>query len=79
MNPWKGWKNLAPSRSQRKTMFRKCGPKCFLGKQSYPICAKNTCKINRKGVYSAYIRAREYKSKRGNKTIANKAKRILGL
>jgi len=77
--PWKGWKKIAPSKKQQKTMFRRCGKKCFLGKQSYPICAKHTCKINRKGVYAAYIRAREYKSKRGNKTIANKAKRILGI
>ena len=72
--PWKGWSKLAPSRKQRKKML-KCGH-CFLGKNmSYPICAKNTCKINRKGVYAAYIRAREYKSKR----VANKAKKILGL
>ena len=76
---WKGWKKIAPSKKERKTMFQKCGKKCFLGEKKFPICAKHTCKINRKGVYAAYIRAREYRSKRGYKTIANKAKRILGL
>lgn len=75
---WKGWANMAPSIKERKSMFRKCGKKCFLGKQTYPICAK-TCKVNLKGVYSAYIRARQYSYKRGNKTIANKAKKNLGL
>jgi len=48
-----------------------------LWKKMYPICTKNTCKINRKGVYSAYIRASQYKSRRGNKSIIRKAKKLL--
>ena len=59
--PWKGWKKLSPNHSQRVKMYKKCGKKCFLGKKySFPICAKNTCKINKKGVYSAYIRAQPF-------------------
>ena len=60
--PWKGWKNEKPSYKQRTIMRKKCGKKCFLGpKKSFPICKKNTCKISKKGVYAAYIRARQYK------------------
>ena len=77
--PWKGWKNKAPNHSQRVKMCKKCGKKCFLGKNlSFPICNKNTCKINKKGVYSAYIRAREYSSKnKSYKRIASRAKNML--
>jgi hypothetical protein len=67
----RGWKNEKPSFRQRSLMLKKCGKKCFLGPdKKFPICKKNTCKISSKGVYSAYIRAREYKynkiSKRAN-------------
>ena len=59
----KGWSKLSPSFKQRTTMLNKCGKKCFLGtKKSFPICSKNTCKINRKGIHAAYVRAREYES-----------------
>jgi len=55
-------------------MLKRCGKKCFLGsKKSYPICKKNTCKISSKGVYSAYIRARQYHKK----SISKKAEKIL--
>jgi hypothetical protein len=58
------WKNQKPSFHQRTVMLRKCGKKCFLGtKKSFPVCAKNTCNISRKGVMAAYKRARQYKSK----------------
>lgn len=84
----KGWSKQQPSYKQRTTMKHKCGKKCFLGpNKSFPICTKNTCKINRKGVYAAYIRAREYtsisqKKRSGSKTrkysnIAAKAKRLI--
>jgi hypothetical protein len=84
----KGWSKQQPSYRQRTTMKHKCGNKCFLGPgKSFPICTKNTCKINRKGVYSAYVRAREYtsisqKKRSGSKTrkyssIAAKAKRLI--
>ena len=74
--PWKGWSKEAPSYRERRIMFRKCGKKCFLGPASqfsYPICKKKTCKISRKGLYAAYVRARQYKKTK----IATQAKRLL--
>lgn len=81
----KGWSSQQPGYHQRTTMKRKCGKKCFLGpNNTFPICTKNTCKVNRKGVYAAYIRAREHNtiSNRSRKTrkysrIASSAKRLL--
>jgi hypothetical protein len=78
----KGWSKSTPSSKQRTAMLKKCGKKCFLGtKKSFPICTKNTCKRNKKGVLAAYIRAREYmtikpKSKK-YQNIAKKAKKML--
>jgi len=70
----RGWKKEKPSFHQRSIMLKKCGKKCFLGlRKSFPICKKNTCKISKKGVYSAYIRAQQYK----HKNVSKKAKRIL--
>ena len=67
--PWAGWKKQSPSAKQKTVMLRKCGKKCFLGpKKSFPICTKNTCKVNKKGVYAAYVRARQWgKSKKSYK------------
>jgi hypothetical protein len=82
----KGWSKSKPSLKQRTAMLKKCGKKCFLGtKKSFPICSKNTCKMNIKGVHAAYARAREYESifgtrnKRQNKykAIARRAYKIL--
>jgi hypothetical protein len=79
--PWAGWSKLAPSAKERTIMQRVCGKKCFLGPdKSFPICAKRTCKINTKGVYSAYIRAKSHaqQSKKSKYTnIARKAKHML--
>ena len=75
----KGWKNEQPSYRERSVMLKKCGKKCFLGtKKSFPICKKNTCKVSPRGVYSAYIRARQYSSK-GQKysTVSKKANQML--
>jgi hypothetical protein len=75
----KGWKKEKPGYHQKTIMLKKCGRKCFLGsKKSFPICKKNTCKISSKGVYSAYIRARQYRTK-GIKyrNISKKAKKML--
>lgn len=75
----RGWKNEQPGYHQRTVMLQKCGNKCFLGsKKSFPICKKNTCTISTKGVYSAYIRARQYRTK-GQKyrVISRKANRML--
>jgi hypothetical protein len=49
-------------------------------KKSFPICKKNTCTISKKGVYAAFVRAREYLSKTGKKkykTISVKAKKMI--
>jgi hypothetical protein len=64
-NPWDGWSKQKPeSTKERNHMWKKCkrenktGNKCFLGaKKSFPICSKGTCTINKKGAWSAYIRA----------------------
>ena len=58
---WSGWINERPSRRQRTIMLNECGKKCFLGPgKSFPICKKNTCEISTKGVYSAFVRSREW-------------------
>jgi len=79
--PWKGWSIQKPTTHQRTLMKTRCGKKCFLGpNKSFPICKKKTCKISRKGVYAAYIRAREYSTIKGTKKykrIAQKAKKML--
>jgi len=79
--PWSGWKKEAPGTHQRTVMLKKCGKKCFLGtKKSFPICKKNTCTISKKGVYAAYVRAREYSSKTGQqnyKSISSRAKSMI--
>ena len=78
-NVTRGWSKHKPSYHQRTVMLHKCGKRCFLGThKSFPICAKNTCKISKTGVYSAYIRARQYSSK-GNKykKIAKKSNNML--
>jgi len=68
----RGWKNQKPRYHQRTIMLKRCGKKCFLGpRKSYPICTKNTCKINPKGVYSAYIRSKQFHKKNISRT-ANK-------
>ena len=61
----KGWANEAPGTHERTVMQKECGSKCFLGpvgESCFPICTKNTCTVNEKGVYAAYVRAREYGS-----------------
>ncbi len=76
-SPTKGW--IAPSRRERTRMLSRCGKKCFLGpNKSFPICSRNTCKINPRSVYSAYFRARQY-SKKGRlyNTISRKANNML--
>ena len=74
------WKDMKPGFHQRTVMKNKCGKKCFLGpKKSFPICKKNTCKVSSKGVYSAYIRARQYSSKnRKYRNISRKSRKGIG-
>ena len=75
--PWSGWGKLSPNGSQRTRMYKKCGKKCFLGTKTkgdkkhpdFPICAKNTCKVNKKGLWAAYIRAKQWgKSRKSYKS-----------
>ena len=78
-NPVRGWKRQAPTFHQRTVMLKKCGKRCFLGtRKSFPICKKNTCKVSQKGVYAAYIRARQYSSKgKKYRIVATKANNML--
>ena len=77
--PWKGWSRLKPGSHQKTIMLQNCGKKCFLGaKKSFPICNKNTCKVNSKGVYAAYVRARQFSSKgQKYKNVSAKANKML--
>ncbi len=90
--PWAGWSKISPKGRARTVMKRKCGKKCFLGpKKTFPVCAKGTCKINKKGLYAAYVRARQWGKRRSSykgrsrptmkqstyKRIARKAKSML--
>lgn len=70
----RGWKAEKPGYHQKTMMLQKCGRKCFLGPgKSFPICKKNTCKISKKGVQSAYNRASQFHHKK----ISQKAKKLL--
>ena len=70
----RGWNKQKPTYHQRTVMLKRCGKKCFLGPgKSYPICTRNTCKVNPKGVYSAFIRASQFHKK----NISRKANKIL--
>ena len=72
--PWSGWKKQNPGYHERTIMMKKCGKKCFLGpNKSFPICTKNTCKVNSKGIYAAFIRSRQFH----RKNISKKANKML--
>ena len=97
--PWAGWSRQAPQGKGRTRMYRKCGKKCFLGTKTpgdkqhpnFPICTKGTCRVNSKGLYAAYIRAKQWGKRRSSykgksrprmsrktyKRIASKAKSML--
>jgi len=70
----RGWKKEKPGYHQKTVMLKRCGKKCFLGpNKSFPICKKNTCKISKKGLHAAYIRACQYK----HTNISKKALKLL--
>lgn len=70
----RGWSKQSPGTHSRTLMMRRCGKKCFLGpNKSFPICKKNTCKIDKRGVMAAFIRARQW----GYTHIAKRAKKLL--
>jgi hypothetical protein len=77
----RGWKRAQPGYRDRTTMINRCGRHCFLGpNKSFPICRRNTCKKDRRGIYAAYIRARQYQTIKGSpkyKRISAKARRLL--
>jgi hypothetical protein len=78
----RGWSKQQPGYHQRTMMLAKCGKRCFLGpNKTFPICTKNTCKRNKKGVLASYMRAREYMTikpkTRKYRSIAKKAKQLL--
>ena len=82
----KGWAKKSPKRGmERNKMMRKCGKKCFLGsKKSFPIFSKNTFKVNPKGVYAAYVRAKQWENQPSvskkhimYKRVAKKSKKML--
>jgi hypothetical protein len=92
--PWRGWKDVKPTYHGRTVMEEKCGKKCFLGPyKSFPICDMNTCKVDKRGIWAAYIRAKEWatrsktlKKKNANyhvrhaySKISRKAKQMLGV
>lgn len=69
--PWVGWGKQQPKGHQRTVMYKRCGRKCFLGPAkrphpSFPICTKGTCRVNTKGVYAAYVRAKQWGKKRSH-------------
>ena len=71
--PWAGWSKLAPKGRQLTKMYKKCGKRCFLGRKTkgkrhpdFPICKKKTCKISKKGLAAAYVRARQWGKKRSS-------------
>lgn len=77
----KDWSKQQPGYHDRTMMLKRCGKRCFLGpNKTFPICRRNTCKINKKGVYAAYIRAREYmtiKKTPKYRQISRKARKML--
>jgi len=77
----KNWSKQQPGYHDRTVMLRRCGTRCFLGpNKSFPICSRNTCKRNKKGIYAAYIRSEEYKTLRNQdkyRRISAKARRML--
>ena len=84
--PWAGW--VAPTKSERLQLRAKCGAKCFMGPGvSFPVCRPNTkCQIDQKGVWAAYIRAKEFSSpkktsrtakRRHYQRIANRSHKLL--
>lgn len=71
---YKRW-NPPKTKSERKNVYHKCGPKCFLDPKNlkFPICKKNSCKISKRGLSAAYSRASQW----NYSNIKKKAKRKL--
>lgn len=75
--PWAGWSTAKPSYRERTVMKKNCGSRCFLGpKKSFPICSRGTCEVNDKGVWAAYVRAREWGSKNKKKKSGKHSQKV---
>ena len=77
------WSRDSPNGRERTKMAKKCGErKCFLGpNKSFPICRKNTCTRDMRGVRAALYWAQSLRDTRGDKRkyaeIQKKAEEIL--
>lgn len=63
-HPTSGWAIDAPKiGKQRHQLKQKCGDECFIlpETEKFPICAKNNCQIDCRGLISAKIRAHQHK------------------
>ena len=70
------WRALSPNKKERTTMKKKCGKKCFIGRgMSFPVCAKKTCKINKKGMWAAFIKATRLNTKKKSYKIKGSTRR----
>ena len=79
-NLWSGWSKVKPkTRKAKKKMFKKCGQKCFLFENlKFPICKVNTCDIDKRGIWAAYIRAKQWEKRIPKyKRVSRKAKKLL--
>ncbi len=73
-------KKRLQSKIFRRQMIEKCGKKAFLlpDQMKFPIMNPDTCKIDCKLLYAAYVRARQWTGKTpGYREVANKAKELL--
>jgi len=83
------WSRVAPKTvGERSAVLSKCGSRCFLGPaKTFPVCARlgagagtgagaGDCKVDRRGVAAAYVRASEWASitARKKRTSAKAAK-----
>jgi hypothetical protein len=75
--PWAGWKSHL--KKTRKKMYKQCGQTCFLWDHlKFPICKKDTCDIDKRGLWAAYIRAKQLEKKIPKyKKVSRKAKKLL--
>jgi len=71
----RGWRHRKPGRHQRTLQLARCGhDRCFLGPgATFPICNPGTCTRNKKGIFSAYVRAQQFH----HRTVSKKARNLL--
>jgi len=82
-NSVKHW-NPPITGKDRRSMYKKCGSKCFLlpnrkspGKSKFPICPKKSCKKSCKGILAARGRAQQWRKKHPSyNKVVSKANRL---